>query len=86
MAPLFMAAVFLVNLFLLAQPLYRWVLAVQILFYAAGLTGYLFIRAEKRCRPLDLIFYFCFANLAALAGFIRYISRSQPVTWKKARG
>jgi cellulose synthase/poly-beta-1,6-N-acetylglucosamine synthase-like glycosyltransferase len=85
MAPLFMAAAFIVNLFLLSQPLYCWALAGQMLFYAAGLMGFLLVRAEKRCRPLYLIFYFCFANLAALVGFFRYITRSQPVTWKKAR-
>jgi hypothetical protein len=33
----------------------------------------------------QLAFYFCFANATALAGFYRYATRSQPVTWEKVR-
>ena len=33
----------------------------------------------------QLAFYFCFANATALAGFYRCATRSQPVTWEKAR-
>jgi hypothetical protein len=38
-----------------------------------------------RWRPLQLVFYFCFADATALAGFYRYATRSQPVTWEKVR-
>jgi hypothetical protein len=37
-----------------------------------------------RWRPLQLVFYFCFADATVLAGFYRYATRSQPVTWEKA--
>jgi cellulose synthase/poly-beta-1,6-N-acetylglucosamine synthase-like glycosyltransferase len=85
LAPFFLLMIFLTNLRLRARSLYRWGLKVQVLFYLMALTGLLLGRAHIYWRPLQLVFYFCFTNLAALVGFARYVTRSQPVTWKKAR-
>jgi biofilm PGA synthesis N-glycosyltransferase PgaC len=85
LAPFFLITAFLVNIRLRARSLYRWALKAQVLFYLMALMGYLLGRARVFWRPLQMIFYFCFTNLAALVGFIRYVTRSQPVTWKKAR-
>lgn len=85
LAPFFMIAVLVTSIALWSFPLYRWILVAQALFYLAALAGYLLVRMGIYWRPLQMVFYFCFTNVAALAGFYRYVTRSQPVTWKKAR-
>jgi biofilm PGA synthesis N-glycosyltransferase PgaC len=84
-APGFMIAALLINPFLTDRVLYRWTLLGQTLLYLAALLGYFLLRVGVRSRPLQLVFYFCFTNLAALVGLYRYISGTQAVTWKKVR-
>jgi biofilm PGA synthesis N-glycosyltransferase PgaC len=85
LSPFFMIAAFIANLGLMHLPFYSLVLAAQVAFYLLALFGYLLQRAGKRWWALQIPFYFCFANATSLAGFFRYITRSQPVTWAKAR-
>jgi biofilm PGA synthesis N-glycosyltransferase PgaC len=85
LAPFFMIAAFAANVGLWPFAFYRWMLVLQVLFYLTAVAGYLLTRMGLRWRPLQLVFYFCFANATALAGFYRYATRSQPVTWEKAR-
>jgi biofilm PGA synthesis N-glycosyltransferase PgaC len=85
MSPLFMIAAFVSNAALCSLPLYRWTLAAQTLFCLAGIAGYFQARRGLHWQPLQMIFYFYFTNAAALVGFYHYLTRSQPVTWKKAR-
>ena len=85
LAPFFMIAAFLANVGLWPFTFYRWMLVLQVLFYLAAAASYLLMQVGLRWRPLQLVFYFCFANATALAGFYRYATRSQPVTWEKAR-
>jgi hypothetical protein len=85
LAPFFMIAAFVANVGLWPFTFYRWMLALQVLFYLAAVAGYLLVRVGLRWRPLQLVFYFWFANATALAGFYRYATRPQPVTWEKAR-
>lgn len=84
-APFFMILVFATNLALWSLPFYRWTLAIQTSFYLLALTGFLLMQMRLHWRPLQMAFYFCFTNAAALVGFWRYVTRSQPVTWRKAR-
>jgi hypothetical protein len=42
-------------------------------------------RQGKKWKPAQIIFYFCFTNAAAIAGFWRHLARRQPVTWPKIR-
>ncbi len=85
LSPFFMIAAFLANLALVSQPLYAWLLAAQIVFYALALLGFILQTMGRRWWLLQIPFYFCFANATSLAGFYRYITGSQPVTWAKAR-
>ncbi len=85
LAPFFMIAAFVANVGLWPFAFYRWTLVLQVLFYLTAVAGYLLTRMGLRWRPLQLVSYFCFANATALAGFYRYATRSQPVTWEKAR-
>jgi cellulose synthase/poly-beta-1,6-N-acetylglucosamine synthase-like glycosyltransferase len=70
---------------LVAWPLYRVIFWLESTFYLAALAGWGTVVLGWRCRPLRMIFYFCFANATALAGFVRHVTGSQPVTWEKAR-
>jgi biofilm PGA synthesis N-glycosyltransferase PgaC len=84
-APFFLIVLFLTNIRLRSRSFYDRTLFAQVLFYAMASVGFLLGQVGVFLRPLQLVFYFCFTNLAALVGFIRYITRSQPVTWKKTR-
>jgi len=83
--PFLLPIVYGLNLFLLGLPLYRFILLAQTAFYGAGLFGYVLARRGRARGPLYAAFYFCFANAAALVGFWRYVTGTQPVTWTKAR-
>jgi len=85
LAPFFLITAFVANVLLWSHPLYLWILVAQVVFYLLALAGYVLVRMGLYWRPLQMVFYFCFTNLAALVGFFRYVTRSQPVTWKKAR-
>lgn len=85
LAPFFMMVAFAANLGLVHLPFYRFVMVAQVAFYLAALLGYGLLCLGMRWWPVQVPFYFCFANATSLAGFVRYVTRSQPVTWAKAR-
>ena len=84
-APFLLPVAYVLNLSLMAVPFYRWIGLGQTAFYAVAVLGYALNRRGVRRGPWHAVFYFCFTNLAALAGFWRYVTGSQPVTWAKAR-
>jgi len=73
------------NLVLLAHPLYRFTLILQTLFYGLAGAGYLAARRGLRVRWLQMPFYVCLLNAAALVGGFRYFTGRQSVLWQKAR-
>lgn len=83
--PFLLPIAFLLNLFLAKHRLYRLTLLGQTMFYGAGILGYLRAREGRQSGLLNAIFYFCFGNLAAIAGFWRYVRGRQPVTWEKVK-
>ena len=85
LAPFFMLIAFAANLGLLHLPFYRWTMAAQMMFYVLAGLGYGLQGAGVRWWPAQVPFYFCFANTTSLMGFIRYIRKTQPVTWAKSR-
>jgi cellulose synthase/poly-beta-1,6-N-acetylglucosamine synthase-like glycosyltransferase len=83
--PFMLPLLLLLNLLLWPRRLYRPLLLGQLGIYALGLLGY---RDARRGRATGLayaVFYFLLANLAAIAGFLRYARGRQPVTWRKVR-
>jgi cellulose synthase/poly-beta-1,6-N-acetylglucosamine synthase-like glycosyltransferase len=83
--PFLLPVLLLLTLLLWPKRLYRPLLLGQLLFYVLGLLGF---RDARRGRSAGLpyaIFYFLLANLAAIAGFLRYARGRQPVTWRKVR-
>jgi cellulose synthase/poly-beta-1,6-N-acetylglucosamine synthase-like glycosyltransferase len=83
--PFLLPTAYLLNLLLARHRLYRLLLLGQTLFYGAAIIGYLRTRNGRRSGLLNTVFYFCFSNLAIIAGFWRYIGGRQPVTWEKAK-
>lgn len=73
------------NMVLAMHGRHGWLLALQLLFYAAALTGYVLQRRGIRWKVFYVPFYFAFLNVAALVGAYRYLARRQPVTWEKSR-
>jgi len=83
--PFLLVVVYFLNLLLLDMPLYRLLWVGQTSFYAVAFLGYRLSRVGHKPRIPFTVFYFCFTNAAALAGFWRFVTRSQPVTWQKVR-
>jgi len=83
--PFLLPLVFVMNGLLWGLVTYRALFVLQLAFYVAALGGYVRTRRSVSHGPLHAVFYFCFANAAAVWGFWRYVTRSQPVTWEKAR-
>jgi len=83
--PFLLPAVYVFSALLADLAFYRWLLVAQTAFYVAAVAGYGLTRLRIWCGALHAVFYLCFANAAALVGFWRYITKTQPVTWAKAR-
>lgn len=83
--PFLLPFAYITNGMLVGNLFYRALFVGQSLFYVAALVGYLLSLFNKRSGPLHAVFYFCFGNAAALAGFWRYITGRQPIAWAKAR-
>ncbi|MCI0475083.1 MAG: hypothetical protein L0Y55_02440, partial [Anaerolineales bacterium] len=85
LSPFFMILAFLTNLGLLHLTFYQVLFGAQIIFYLLAGIGFAMLRFGKHWWPLQVPFYFCFANATSLGGFWRYITGTQPATWTKAR-
>jgi poly-beta-1,6-N-acetyl-D-glucosamine synthase len=83
--PFLVPVVCALNIVLLDLPFYRYILLGQTGFYLLALLGFFLARRGLRHGLPYIAFYFCFTQLAAWAGFGRYIRGSQPVNWSKAR-
>lgn len=83
--PFLLPTIYILNLFLLTLPFYRLLLIGQTLFYGVAFSGYVLTRLGIQRRIPFTFFYFCFTNAAAVVGFWRYLTNSQPVTWAKVR-
>jgi len=75
----------LTNLGLLGHPFYDCTMALQVLFYGLAVAGYIAARRRWRVRWLQMPFYVCLLNAAALVGGFRYLTGRQSVLWQKAR-
>lgn len=87
LCPLFLPIVFISNIFLLKtqpQAFYQFFMAAQVLFYAAGLAGWLLSLKKIRISVFYVAYYFIFINISLYLGFFRFIKGSQSVLWEKA--
>jgi cellulose synthase/poly-beta-1,6-N-acetylglucosamine synthase-like glycosyltransferase len=82
-APLLLVVAFATNLFLLGQPLYQWLFALQVLFYAAAGIGHLIPGSGTLPRMLRLTTLFASMNAALAVGFWRWLAGTQQATWQR---
>lgn len=81
--PFLLIGVFVCNLFLLGQPLYRTAFFCQLAFYLWAALGFLF-RQKMQGARYALVGYFLVAmHVAFLVGFWRYLSGQRESTWQR---
>jgi cellulose synthase/poly-beta-1,6-N-acetylglucosamine synthase-like glycosyltransferase len=83
LCPFFLIGAFLFNLSLIGRPLYRWLLAMQIAFYAAAVIMAFVPARAKVLRPLRLTTMFASMNAALFVGFWRWLLGRQRGTWRR---
>lgn len=85
LVPVLLLVLLYSNIFIVAHSgglLYQLFLVAQVLFYFFALIGFL-SRGETKLWFIDIPFYFCLVNGAALYGLYKGCLDKQPVTWKK---
>jgi cellulose synthase/poly-beta-1,6-N-acetylglucosamine synthase-like glycosyltransferase len=84
--PAAMAVAFVANLALLDEHmLYRVTFALQVVFYALAVTGFLFRGQPRQPSVLRIPFYFCLVNVASGVGLIEAMTGRSYTTWTTAR-
>lgn len=65
--------------------LYSVLFWLQMLFYAAALTGWFLENKSIKVKLLFVPYYFFIMNLSVVLGFFRYMKKSQSVNWERAK-
>lgn len=83
--PLFLLSALVSNMFL-EGTLYETLLVIQVTFYLSAFVACgLDLRRKRIPGPINIAYYFCVVNLAALLGVIRFL-HGEKATWEKVRG
>ncbi|MGH9396122.1 MAG: glycosyltransferase family 2 protein [Terriglobia bacterium] len=81
--PFLLIGLFLSNIFLLGDLLYRLTFAGQLLFYGWAGMGFVFRDRLKGVRFALLGYFMLSMNLAFLVGFFRFLAGRKEVTWQR---
>lgn len=65
--------------------LYFFIIALQISFYLAAITGWLLERKKIKLKIAFIPFYFSMINYAVIAGTFRYFKGAQSAAWEKSK-
>ena len=84
LTPLLQVAAFGANLPLADRPFYRWTFLAQIVFYVAALGGCALRNARRKTPLLALPYVVCLFSWATVAGFVRFVTGRERVTWERA--
>jgi cellulose synthase/poly-beta-1,6-N-acetylglucosamine synthase-like glycosyltransferase len=85
--PFALILLFILNIFLSTSLIYKVLLAFQILMYFSAIIGHYLSKTKSSSfisRLFGVPYAFIILNYAALAGFYRYITHKQKITWEKA--
>ena len=80
--PYFLIAAFVSNVFLTSILAYRYILLVQIFFYAGSFTGYILYKNNIRLKIFLIPLYLVLGNAAAVAGLIKFLAGHSETVWK----
>lgn len=84
--PLAIAVIFILNIILaLNSPFYCIILVLQVLFYMAALTGWVFENKKIKIKVFFIPYYFFIMNYAVFMGFGRWVKKTQSVNWERAK-
>ena len=86
LAPFFMIAMFIANIFISGKAPYGFILICQIIFYTvAGLGAATYEREHKTAltKIASIVYMFCLLNFTAIAGLYRFLSGKQNIAWEK---
>lgn len=87
LAPFFMLAALLLNIFLAKEyPVYQWLLAMHIGLYGLGLLGISFRCSGLLHRATVLPAYFLLSNTAFLIAIMKFLQGETMATWKPRVG
>lgn len=85
LSPLFVALALLSNIALALQGRYELLLALQVVAFSAGLTGFLPGRLFRHSRLIAQPYYFLLTNLASAICLLRFLRGERVVTWTPLR-
>jgi cellulose synthase/poly-beta-1,6-N-acetylglucosamine synthase-like glycosyltransferase len=83
LAPFFLIAAFIANLFLLNHRFYQITFGLQAVLYAAGFLGHYVGKKSGLLGAFALPYYFVFMNAALLVGLFRCIAGRQRAAWQR---
>jgi len=84
--PMLLPIILSLNFFLIENSLfYQSILAMQILFYALAMFGWMVQGRKFKIKGLFVPYYFFIMNYAVYLGFFRYIKKAQTVNWERAK-
>lgn len=85
-ASFFLITAFISNLFLFgSHSAYSLLFLLQVLFYTFALLGYLLKKKRNKIKLFGICLYFCVLHLAALLGFIKFLSGKRGEIWDTKR-
>jgi cellulose synthase/poly-beta-1,6-N-acetylglucosamine synthase-like glycosyltransferase len=85
LVPVFLLAIFLTNVALIARhPVYQVALVAQCIFYGLAVAGAL-QRHRDLAAPMYIPFYFCLVNIASARGILEAYRGKTYTTWSTAR-
>jgi len=83
MVPFLLILLFMVNIFLLDEFIYKYLFILQCIFYLFAIIGWAGIKKAKLPFLIYVPFYFCNLNSALFLGFLRAIADVQKTTWER---
>lgn len=81
--PFMMILALVTNIALMDQPLYGWMLVLQLAFYTTAFIGNMLPAKPRVLRVLRLATMFTTMNAALLVGFFRWLMGTQRATWHR---
>ncbi|HAN17407.1 MAG: glycosyl transferase [Bacteroidetes bacterium GWC2_33_15] len=86
--PFSFPVLFLINLYIITiQPdsvFYNYSFGLQCIFYLFVCIGYLLQSKKTSIKLIFAPYYLFIMNLSVILGFIRFLKKSQPVTWERS--
>ena len=82
LTPLLHAVILIANLGLVSLPAYRWILAAQVMFYAAAAAAHV-LGQRRAVVAMKVPYTMCLLVWATVVGFVYFVTRQQQVTWER---